>query len=46
MADIKERLQRLKKEREARAKAQPIKGVWDEDEKSTRRTIQSIYNRE
>ncbi len=27
MADIKEKLQRLKKEREARAKAQPIKGV-------------------
>jgi len=33
MADIKEKLQRLKKEREARAKAQPIKGVWDEGEK-------------
>jgi len=34
MADIKEKLQRLKKEREARAKMQPIKGVLEEvDEK-------------
>jgi len=30
MADIKEKLQRLKKEREARAKMQPIKGVLEE----------------
>ena len=34
MADIKEKLQRLKKERETRAKMQPIKGVLEEvDEK-------------
>ena len=46
MADIKERLQRLKKEREARAKAQPIKGVWDEDEKEIKLPAEEFQRQE
>ncbi len=32
MADIKERLRRLKREREARSRIRPIEGVWEDDE--------------
>ncbi|MGB2844497.1 MAG: hypothetical protein WBC02_06555, partial [Candidatus Aminicenantaceae bacterium] len=48
MADIKDKLRQLKKEREARSKSQQIKGTWEqinkEEELSVKEKLQRLID--